>query len=306
MTLPDPTKLAEKLKHVSVTDDYSRFAKMVDYKSAQVLENGKDVTAQYNITNANGKVVATRKDASTTPNGSVTLNVTWRIHTDVKSGTVFVNGGDGRINDETVPTPDRNIVTYKQDGFKDWINSQNQVVNDKTYIDNDVVHAKLVTTLPNPKALATPLTKVQLDDDYTSYAKMVDYVGARVLENGTDVTSQYNIVNANGHVTATRKDPSKAPNGNAELRVDFRIHTDVPSGTKLFNSGSVTLNTETIPTPTPSVETYRQDTDKHWVEGSQVVDGKTYIDGDNVSAQVSMTLPEPSKLAEKLKRVVVT
>ena len=44
MTLPDPTKLAEKLKHVSVTDDYSRFAKMVDYKSAQVLENGKDVT----------------------------------------------------------------------------------------------------------------------------------------------------------------------------------------------------------------------------------------------------------------------
>ena len=306
MTLPDPTKLAEKLKHVSVTDDYSRFAKMVDYKSAQVLENGKDVTDQYNITNANGKVVATRKDASTTPNGSVTLNVTWRIHTDVKSGTVFVNGGDGRINDETVPTPDRNIVTYKQDGFKDWINSQNQVVNDKTYIDNDVIHAKLVTTLPNPKALATPLTKVQLDDDYTSYTKMVDYVGARVLENGTDVTNQYNIVNANGHVTATRKDPSKAPNGNAELRVDFRIHTDVPSGTKLFNSGSVTLNTETIPTPTPSVETYRQDTDKHWVEGSQVVDGKTYIDGDNVSAQVSMTLPEPSKLAEKLKRVVVT
>ena len=306
MTLPDPTKLAEKLKHVSVTDDYSRFAKMVDYQSAQVLENSKDVTSQYNISNANGKVVATRKDAATAPNGSVTLNVTWRIHTDVKSNTVFVNGGDGRINDETVPTPDRNIVTYKQDGFKDWINSQNQVVNDKTYIDNDVIHAKLVTTLPNPKALATPLTKVQLDDDYTSYAKMVDYVGARVLENGTDVTNQYNIVNANGHVTATRKDPSKAPNGNAELRVDFRIHTDVPSGTKLFNSGSVTLNTETIPTPTPSVETYRQDTDKHWVEGSQVVDGKTYIDGDNVSAQVSMTLPEPSKLAEKLKRVVVT
>ena len=306
MTLPDPTKLAEKLKYVSVTDDYSRFAKMVDYKSAQVLENGKDVTSQYDISNANGHVIATRKDASTTPAGKVTLNVTWRIHTDIKSSTVFVNGGNGRINDETVPTPDRNIVTYKQDGFKDWLNSQNQVVNDKTYIDNDIVHAKLVTTLPNPKALATPLTKVQLDDDYTSYAKMVDYVGARVLENGTDVTSQYTITNANGHVTATRKDPSKAPNGNAELRVDFRIHTDVPSGTKLFNSGSVTLNTETIPTPTPSVETYRQDTDKHWVEGSQVVDGKTYIDGDNVSAQVSMTLPEPSKLAEKLKRVVVT
>ena len=306
MTLPEPSKLAEKLKHVSVTDDYSKFASLVDYQSAQVLENGKDVTSLYTITNSNGHVTATRKDASTTPAGKVTLNVHWRIHKDVKSGTQLVNSGNGRINDETVPTPNRNIVTFKQDGLKDWLNSQNQVVNGKTYIDNDTVHAKLAMNLPDPKALATPLTKVQLDDDYTSYAKMVDYVGARVLENGTDVTNQYNIVNANGHVTATRKDPSKAPNGNAELRVDFRIHTDVPSGTKLFNSGSVTLNTETIPTPTPSVETYRQDTDKHWVEGSQVVDGKTYIDGDNVSAQVSMTLPEPSKLAEKLKRVVVT
>ncbi|MGN8932212.1 SspB-related isopeptide-forming adhesin, partial [Ligilactobacillus salivarius] len=306
MTLPDPKTLATPLKNITVVDDYRNFMNKVDYQSAQVLENGEDVTSQYTITNANGQVTATRKNASAAPAGKVQLNVNWRIHNDVASGTTLVNAGSGRINDHTVPTPNRNIVTYKQDGLKDWINSQGQIVNGKTYIDNDTVHAKLVMTLPDPEALATPLTKVQLDDDYTSYAKMVDYVGARVLENGTDVTSQYNIVNANGHVTATRKDPSKAPNGNAELRVDFRIHADVPSGTKLFNSGSVTLNTETIPTPTPSVETYRQDTDKHWVEGSQVVDGKTYIDGDNVSAQVSMTLPEPSKLAEKLKRVVVT
>ena len=306
MTLPEPSKLAEKLKHVSVTDDYSKFASLVDYQSAQVLENGKDVTSLYTITNSNGHVTATRKDASTTPAGKVTLNVHWRIHKDVKSGTQLVNSGNGRINDETVPTPNRNIVTFKQDGLKDWLNSQNQVVNGKTYIDNDVVHAKLAMNLPDPKALATPLTKVQLDDNYSNFAKLVDYVSSQVLENGTDVTSQYNIVNNNGHVIATRKDASKTPGGKVEFKVNFKIHTDVPSGTTLMNSGEVTLNTETIPTPTPNIVTYKPDTDKHWVEGTQVVDGKTYIDNDFVHGQVTMTLPDPTKLAEKLKHVSVT
>ena len=306
MTLPDPTKLAEKLKHVSVTDDYSKFASLVDYQSAQVLENGKDVTSLYTITNANGKVVATRKDASTTPAGKVTLNIHWRVHKDVKSGTQLVNSGDGRINDETVPTPNRNIVTFKQDGLKDWLNSQNQVVNGKTYIDNDMVHAKLAMNLPDPKALATPLTKVQLDDNYSNFAKLVDYVSSQVLENGTDVTSQYNIVNNNGHVVATRKNAATTPGGKVEFKVNFKIHTDVPSGTTLMNSGEVTLNTETIPTPTPNIVTYKPNTDKHWVEGTQVVDGKTYIDNDFVHGQVTMSLPDPTKLAEKLKHVSVT
>lgn len=306
MTLPDPKTLATPLKNITVVDDYRNFMNKVDYQSAQVLENGKDVTSQYTITNANGQVTATRKNASAAPAGKVQLNVNWRIHSDVASGTTLVNAGSGRINDHIVPTPNRNIVTYKQDGLKDWINAQGQIVNGKTYIDNDTVHAKLVMTLPDPKALATPLTKVQLDDNYSKFAGLVDYVSSQVLENGTDVTSQYTITNANGHVIATRKDASKTPGGNVEFRVNFKIHTDVPSGTTLMNSGEVTLNSETVPTPTPNIVTYKPDTDKHWVEGSQVVDGKTYIDGDNVSAQVSMTLPEPSKLAEKLKRVVVT
>ena len=306
MTLPDKNTLAKALSTVQVIDDYSKFAKMVDYKSAQVLENGKDVTSEYNISNAYGQVVATRKNATATPSGNVTLNVTWAIHKDVPSGTQLVNSGSGRINSHTVPTPDRNIVTYKQDGLKDWINSQGQIVNGKTYIDNDTVHAKLVMTLPDPKALATPLTKVQLDDNYSNFAKLVDYVSSQVLENGTDVTSQYNIVNNNGHVIATRKDASKTPGGKVEFKVNFKIHTDVPSGTTLMNSGEVTLNTETIPTPTPNIVTYKPNTDKHWVEGTQVVDGKTYIDNDFVHSQVTMTLPDPTKLAEKLKHVSVT
>ena len=221
MTLPDPKTLATPLKNITVVDDYRNFMNKVDYQSAQVLENGEDVTSQYTITNANGQVTATRKNASAAPAGKVQLNVNWRIHNDVASGTTLVNAGSGRINDHTVPTPNRNIVTFKQDGLKDWLNSQNQVVNGKTYIDNDMVHAKLAMTLPDSKALATPLTKVQLDDNYSNFAKLVDYVSSQVLKNGTDVTSQYNIVNNNGHVIATRKDASKTPGGKVEFKVNF-------------------------------------------------------------------------------------
>ena len=305
MTLPDKNTLAKTLSTVQVIDDYSKFANKVDYKSAQVLENGKDVTAQYNISNAYGQVVATRKDAAATPSGNVTLNVTWTIHKDVPSGTQLVNSGSGRINSHTVPTPDRNIVTYKQDTLKNWINSQGQIVNDKTVIDRDIVHGQVEMTLPDPTKLANKLSKVEVVDDYSNFADKVIYTSARVLENGTDVTSEYNIVNANGKVTATRKNPATTPGGKVVLIANLQVHTDVKSGTELVNKGYGTLNTETIETNTPKIVTYKQDTDKHWTEGEQIVDGKTYIDGDNVSAQISMTLPDPTKLAEKLKNVVI-
>ncbi|MCR4913482.1 MAG: LPXTG cell wall anchor domain-containing protein [Lactobacillus sp.] len=305
MTLPDKNTLAKALSTVQVIDDYSKFAKMVDYKSAQVLENGKDVTSEYNISNAYGQVVATRKNATATPSGNVTLNVTWTIHKDVPSGTQLVNSGSGRINGHTVPTPDRNIVTYKQDTLKNWINSQGQIVNDKTVIDRDIVHGQVEMTLPDPTKLANKLSKVEVVDDYSNFADKVIYTSARVLENGKDVTSLYTITNANGKVTATRKDPAATPGGKVVLIANLQVHSDVKSGTELVNKGYGTLNTETIETNTPKIVTFRQDTDKHWVEGSQVVDGKTYIDGDNVSAQISMTLPDPNKLAEKLKNVVV-
>lgn len=305
MTLPDKNTLAKALSTVQVIDDYSKFAKMVDYKSAQVLENGKDVTSEYNISNAYGQVVATRKNAAATPSGNVTLNVTWTIHKDVPSGTQLVNSGSGRINNHTVPTPDRNIVTYKQDTLKNWINSQGQIVNDKTVIDRDIVHGQVEMTLPDPTKLANKLSKVEVVDDYSNFADKVIYTSARVLENGTDVTSEYNIVNANGKVTATRKNPATTPGGKVVLIANLQVHSDVKSGTELVNKGYGTLNTETIETNTPKIVTFRQDTDKHWTEGEQIVDGKTYIDGDNVSAQISMTLPDPNKLAEKLKNVVV-
>ena len=170
----------------------------------------------------------------------------------------------------TVPTPDRNIVTYKQDTLKNWINSQGQIVNDKTVIDRDIVLGQVEMTLPDPNKLANKLSKVEVVDNYSNFADKVIYIAAQVLENSKDVTAQYNIVNANGKVTATRKDPTTTPSGKVVLLAKFQVHSDVKSGTELVNKGYGTLNTETIETNTPKIITFRQDTDKHWVEGSQV------------------------------------
>ena len=305
MTLPDKNSLAKVLSTVQIIDDYSKFADKVDYKSAQVLENGKDVTSEYNISNAYGQVVATRKNAGATPSGNVVLNVTWTIHKDVKSGTQLVNSGSGRINSHTVPTPDRNIVTYKQDTEKHWRDDGGQIVDGKIYVNGSTAHAQVNMTLPDQTKLINKLSNVSIDDDYSKFAKLVDYKSAKVLENGKDVTSEYSIKNANGHVTAVRKDASKTPAGNVQLLVDFEIHKDVKSGTELVNAGSGTLNKNTVPTNTPSITTYTPDGEKHWVLDNNVTDNEIYFSGDKAVAQVSVDLPDASKLATPLNKLVL-
>lgn len=307
MSLPQPDQLAKKLSKVVVTDNYTRFQDKVDYLSASVTENGTDVTNQYTITNSNGIVTATRNEPATTPAGIVDLHVNFKIHSNVPSGTDLVNGGSGQINDSTVNTPDRTIHTYKQTTDKNWIEN-NTNVNGKIYIDNDTAHAQITTTLPDPSQLAKPLSKLAIVDDYSNFSKYADVKSVQIEENGKNVTNQYSIsVNsANGTITATRKDASSQPGGNATMLVEYLIHADTPSGTQLVNKGSVTLNDETVPTPTPSVTTYKPTTDKHWVEGTQNVDGMTYIDGDKVTGRVSMSLPDPSQLAKKLTNVSIS
>src|SRR5699024_893039 len=305
MTLPEPSKLAEKLKRVVVTDDFSKFADKVDYKSAKVLENGKDVTAQYDIKVANGKVIATRKEASTTPAGKVILQAFWKVHNDIESNTQLVNSGSGQINDEVVPTPDRTIVTYKQDTEKHWRNDGGQIVDGKIYVNGSTAHAQVSMTLPDQSKLINKLSNVSIDDDYSKFAKLVDYKSAKVLVNGKDVTSEYTIKNANGHVTTVRKDAGKTPAGNVQLLVDLEIHKDVKSGTELVNGGSDTLNKNTVPTNTPSIWTYTPDGEKHWVLDNNVTDNKIYFSGDKAVAQVSVDLPDASKLATPLNKLVL-
>ena len=442
MTLPDKNSLAKALSTVQIIDDYSKFADKVDYKSAQVLENGKDVTSEYNISNAYGQVVATRKNAGATPSGNVVLNVTWTIHKDVKSGTQLVNSGSGRINSHTVPTPDRNIVTYKQDTEKHWRDDGGQIVDGKIAINDDVVTARVDMTLPKEENLAKPLDKIQLVDDFSKFADKVTLQAVHVYENGKDVTDQYDIHVENGKVVATRKDASKVydhtgaanatmkatlkanealnvndlvhtasanvndnkvstvnrlafsrlfaksfitsniavindnniksqidmavptnvdaktpmtvtsdysnfakyvnvkdatvyENGKnvtadytikddkaghvtatkkagsesdgeqVSLVVDYEVNHGIPNGTILENHGSGTLNGQDVPTNTPSITTYNQDTSKHWVEGDQNVDGKIYVNGSTAHAQVNMTLPDQTKLINKLSNVSI-
>ena len=305
MSLPDPATLAKKLTKVSVTDDYSKFAQYVDYESAQVLENGKDVTSEYTISVANGKVVATRKDASTTPAGTVDLHVNFKIHSDVASGTSLVNSGSGTINDETIATPDRTVKTYKQDTNKTW-NVGDQTVNDKLVINNDQVQSTISMTLPDQNTLAKKLTKVQLVDDYSGLSKYADVKTVEIRENGKDVSDQYDVQNDGSHITATRKNAAGAPAGTVQMLVTWQVRADVPSGTQLENKGTGTLDDESVPTPSPKVVTYTPETDKHWVNGSQVVDGKTFIDGDQVSGKVTMSLPDPAQLAQPLSKVTIT
>ena len=442
MTLPDKNSLAKALSTVQIIDDYSKFADKVDYKSVQVLENGKDVTSEYNISNAYGQVVATRKNAGATPSGNVVLNVTWTIHKDVKSGTQLVNSGSGRINSHTVPTPDRNIVTYKQDTEKHWRDDGGQIVDGKIAINDDVVTARVDMTLPKEENLAKPLDKIQLVDDFSKFADKVTLQAVHVYENGKDVTDQYDIhvengkvvatrkdaskvydhtgaanatmkatlkanealnvndlvhtasanVNDNkvstvnrlafsrlfaksfitsniavindnniksqidmavptnvdaktpmtvtsdysnfakyvnvkdatvyengknvtadytikddkaGHVTATKKAGSESDGGQVSLVVDYEVNHGIPNGTILENHGSGTLNGQDVPTNTPSITTYNQDTSKHWVEGDQNVDGKIYVNGSTAHAQVNMTLPDQTKLINKLSNVSI-
>ena len=305
MSLPDPATLAKKLTKVAITDDYSKFAQYVDYESAQVLENGKDVSNEYTISVANGKVTATRKDASTTPAGTVDLHVNFKLHSDVASGTSLVNSGSGTINDETIATPDRTVKTYKQDTNKTW-NVGDQTVNDKLVINNDQVQSTISMTLPDQNTLAKKLTKVQLVDDYSGLSKYADVKTVEIRENGKDVSDQYNVQNDGSHITATRKNAAGAPAGNVQMLVTWQVRANVPSGTQLENKGTGTLDDESVPTPSPKVVTYTPETDKHWVNGSQVVDGKTFIDGDQVSGKVTMSLPDPDQLAQPLSKVAIT
>src|SRR5699024_6463838 len=124
---------------------------------------------------------------------------------DVPSGTTLMNYGEVTLNTETIPTPTPNIVTYKPDTDKHWVEGS-QVVDGKTYIANDVVHGQVTMTLTDPTKRAEKLKYVSVTDDSSRFAKMVDHKAAQASENCKDVTSQYNIANSPGHVSATRND----------------------------------------------------------------------------------------------------
>ena len=301
-TLPDPNSLAKPLTYLSIDDDYTNFMDKAKLQSYQVWEGNSNVTSEYTVTDNNGHLTARRNDPSKAPGGTLRLVAVWKINDNVPSGTKLVNTGSSRINNHTVEAGKPYVVVYTQTTDKHWVDG-NQVVDDKTYVDGDNVNGQVTMSLPNPSDLAKPLSNVIIRDDYTKFANDVDYKSATVTENDKDATDQYNIVNENGVVTATRKNPGAAPAGKVQLNVIWTTHTGLPSGTKLVNSGSGTINGKTVNTPDRTIYTFHNDSDKHWVEGNRKVDGLTQINDDLIHAEISTALPDPSQLAKKLGEI---
>src|SRR5699024_1366894 len=271
---------------------------------ANVYENERNATSDYTIVNNNKVVTATRKNPATANGGTVSLVVDFKVNPDVPSGTKLVNSGSGTINTQTVPTPDAQIVTFTQTPTKHWVEGS-QVVDGKTYINDDIVTTQVDMNLPDPKALAKTLSYVSVGDNYRDFADKTVLQSYKVLENGTDVTSQYTITNQAGILQDVRKNAATTPGGKVSLIATFAVNHDVKSGTKLTNRGLGRINNHTDDTNTPQIVTFTQDTSKHWVEGSQVVDDKTYINEDMVHGQVTMTLPNKDSLAKALTDVTL-
>lgn len=235
--------------------------------------------------------------------GNVSLDVDYEINKDVQSGTVLENHGSGTINNETVPTNNPNLVTYKQNTDKHWVEGSQQV-DDKVYINGAVAYAVVTSSLPDPTTLAEPLSFVSVTDDYSQFASLVDVKSIRVLENGQDVTSSYNLTNQDGKVIATRKEPSKAPAGAVQLAIDFLIHSDVKNNTDLINTGSATINKLTVPTNSPKVVTYQPSGEKHWVLNNIITDNQLYLSGDQAIAQIATELPANLAKPASLVRII--
>ncbi|WP_179226643.1 LPXTG cell wall anchor domain-containing protein [Limosilactobacillus reuteri] len=306
MSLPDQSTLIAPLSYVSVDDNYTDFANKVQFLGYQVWESGRNATDQYNVTNENGHLTAVRKNASAAPAGEVVLIGTFKINDNVPNNTRLVNRGSGRLNNHTVDTNTPAVLTFTQDVNKHWVEN-GATVDTKTYLADDVATTNITTTLPNPSSLAHPLTYLSIDDDYTDFMDKAKLQRYEVWEGNRLATEDYTVTDYNGHLTARRNDPSKAPGGTLRLVAVWKINDNVPSGTELHNTGSSRINNHTVEANKPYVVVYTQTADKHWVDGSQnvVVDGKKYVDGDDVTGLVTMSSPNPSDLAKPLSNVII-
>ena len=306
LTTPIASTLAKPLTKVQVADDFSNFADKADYKSAYVTVNGKQDN-DWDIQRVGNTIVATAKNPGSVPAGMVQLHVTWTAHKGLANNTAFINSGSGTINNLTIETPKRTIKTYTQNPDKHWVEGQDHhSVDDKLVVNGDNISALVTGTLPDQSTLTKKLEHVQLVDDYSNFADKADVATIVLTENGKDAQDLYTVTNENGKVTATRKDASTAPAGIVQMAITWKLHKDVANGTKLQNNSSELLNNNSVDTKTVTVTTYKPDPNKHWQEGSLVVDGKTYVDGDTVHADVFMPLPNPTDLAKPLEKVSLT
>lgn len=257
---------------------------------------GEDITSQGTFTESDETIADkaahvvkwTPTDTNALPENDVyTLN------------TLMVTTTDGIADDELDAgvspygtTEVKDYHEYTPDTDKHWT-LDDKVTDNQVYLNGDLATATITTNLPDTSELANPLTKVVIDDDFTDFSDKVDFISAQVFENGMDVTDQYTIESKDGHVTATRKDASATPSGEAKLVTNFKIHDDIKDKTVLTNSGSVTVNSDTQPVPDAPIITWNPDPVKDvevgTVEGDteKTSDGKTVTKGENLTYPLS-------------------
>ena len=71
------------------------------------------------MTNKDGKVVATRKDAAKTPSGKAVLVTTFTINNGIENATVLHNKGSVTVDSITDEVPDTPIVVFTPQAHKD-------------------------------------------------------------------------------------------------------------------------------------------------------------------------------------------
>ncbi|MFO1564137.1 LPXTG cell wall anchor domain-containing protein [Lactiplantibacillus plantarum] len=309
MALPDQSKLVNKLSKVQLIDDLSKYYKLADLTGYDLFENGTNVDSLYGFANdGQGHYTMARKDASTTPAGTLTFIGHWKLHADVPTGTQIINGGSGSIDNDTVPVTPVNVVTYHPEANKHWTSLDGNTITDgKTYVAGDQVAFEVNAEIPSN--LATNLSHFQINDDYSEKQLKVAVSNTKVFDNGIDITSLGKVVDTNGvlsFLVTDATDLAKLTPGPVHLKGYGSLLTTLKNGDTIPNHGSFTLNNETVETNVPDIYVYAPQPVKHWTDDQgKTTDNEMYLAGDTVNASVTVTYPDQSTLANPLTNVGV-
>lgn len=92
-----------------------------------------------------------------------------------------------------------NDLNVHIDPVKDWKEYGTEVTDSKNYFAGDTASADLHITINDADHYDNGLKSFVLDDDFTQYQDHVTFLGAKVTENGQDVTNLYHIQVQNLH-----------------------------------------------------------------------------------------------------------
>lgn len=263
-----------------------------DLKDFTVTDSkGKDVTKLFKLSESDGTVTnkkaklikATPINGKTLTDDTYTLNAKETAIGDLSADKITDVGisMSGNTGEHSYPQINPKAEKHWTDGDKSTDN--------QAYMAGDLADATVSTDYPDQTKLVNKVSKIGLVDDYSNFAKYVDYKSSKVFEGTKEVTAEYTITNKDGKVTAVRKDPTKAAAGKAKLVTTFKIKENVPSGTVFTNSGSYILNDLTTPSDKPKINTYDPKAVKDVEAGTVKGDTDATIDKKEVKKGDKMT-----------------